>query len=153
MYPKVDFFVGLGLVVFSTVGHFMAGRLRDAEKGLGAGDWPKMILTVLFVLGVMLAGYAVYQYRKQQQSAGPGTYEKGELKNVLLLTLCVAIYIRLVATLGFILLTPFFLFALMRIFGLRQWLKMGLISVVSTAIIYVIFRHYLLVLLPRFILF
>ncbi|GEM_PF-1428305 len=157
MHPKADFFIGLFLVVFSTIGYSMADRLRDAERGLGAGDWPKMILTVLFVLGAILAGYGYYQYRQYvkepSQSDSAEQFEQGELRNIAVLVLCVAIYIRLVALLGFVLLTPFFLFALMRIFGLRQWLKMGVISVVATAIIYVLFNDYLLVLLPRFRLF
>lgn len=160
MYPKVDFFVGIVLVVLSTIGHVLANRLAPAERGLGAGDWPRMILSVLLVLGAILAIYAYYQYRRsggrtaeRSNSEAQQRFEKGELRNVLILTLTVALYVRLVALLGFILLTPPFLFALMAIFGLRQWIKMGVISVVSTAIIYVLFNNLLLVLLPRFTLF
>ena len=80
-------------------------------------------------------------------------YEKGELRQIFLLVLCVALYIKLVAYFGFILLTSPFIFLMMLIFGLREWIKMIIISVVSTAVIYVLFNNFLLVLLPRFNLF
>jgi putative tricarboxylic transport membrane protein len=156
MYPKVDFFIGFFMVVFSTVMYIVAGKFPAAKLGLGAGDWPKLILSVLFVLGMMLAGYSYYCYRKQLRQGGGtshGKYEKKELLHVLILCLCVAAYIRLVGLFGFILLTPFFLFALMFIFGLRKWIKMIIISVASTALVYFIFNDLLLVLLPRFTLF
>jgi hypothetical protein len=156
MYPKVDFFVGFFMVVFSTLMYIVAGKFPSVQKGLGAGDWPQLILTVLFVLGIILSGSSYYSYRKQARQGGEarqGSYEKKELLHVLVLFLCVAAYIRLVGLFGFILLTPFFLFALMFIFGMRKWIKMVIISVVSTAATYLIFDTLLLVLLPRFNLF
>ena len=51
MYPRVDLIIGLFLVVLSTAAHFVADRLPPAKLGLGAGDFPKVILKVLFVAG------------------------------------------------------------------------------------------------------
>ena len=162
MYPKIDLFVGLFIIVFSTAAHFIADKMPDAQRGLGAGDYPKIILKVLIVLGSIQAIYSGYMYWKNLRQAkesqgavpaevtGKGKFDKGELKQVFILILCVALYIRLIALFGFILLTPFFLFALMFIFGLRKWLKMGIISILSTAILYVVFNDWFLVLLPRF---
>ena len=153
MYPKVDFFIGVFMVVFSTVMYIVADKFPAAEKGLGAGDWPKLILSVLFVLGLIQSGYSFYRYRKEVRQGGEtkqSKYEKKELLHVFILFLCVVAYIKLVGLLGFILLTPFFLFALMFIFGMRKWIKMVIISVVSTAVTYLIFNTLLLVQLPRF---
>ncbi len=152
MYPKVDLSIGLALIVFSAVGYSIADRMREVELGIGPGDFPKVILAVLLVLGVILTGHSYYHLRKET-NADVKKFEKSELKHVVLLVLCVAAYIRMVVIFGFLLLTPFFLFALMRIFGLRKWIKMGVISVVATAIIYVVFNEWLLALLPRFTLF
>jgi putative tricarboxylic transport membrane protein len=165
MYPKIDFFVGLFLIAISIIAHSIADKMPEAPQGLGAGDYPKLVLKVLIILGLIQVLYSGYLYWKKMkkmkkmkesegdvpaEAVGKGKFDKGELKHVLILFVCVALYIRLVALFGFILLTPFFLFALMLIFGLRKWLKMGIISIVSTAILYVVFNNWLLVLLPRF---
>jgi cell division protein FtsW (lipid II flippase) len=130
----------------------MAGKLPEAKKGLGPGDYPRVILGILFILGVILAGYAFYIYKKKTRQ-NENKFEKGEFKQVFLLVACVAFYIKIQAYLGFIILTPFFMFAMMYIFGLRKWIKMAAISIVSTAVIYIIFNNFLYVLLPRFNLF
>lgn len=153
MYPKVDFFIGLFMIGFSAFMYSVADRFPAAKQGLGAGDWPKLILSVLLLLGLILAGSSYLSQRKLVKQGGKssyGHYDKNELLHVLVLFLCVAAYIWLVGFFGFILLTPFFLFALMFIFGMRKWIKMGVISVVSTAATYLIFNTLLLVLLPRF---
>lgn len=152
MYPKFDFFVGLFVMVFASVGHYMAGKLQTAPKGLGPGDYPMVILRVLFILGAILTGYAFYMHKKKSRPEGK-KFEKGEFKQVFILFACVALYIKLVAYFGFIFLTPFFMFAMMYIFSLREWIRMTVISVVGTALIYIVFNNYLYVLLPRFNLF
>ena len=152
MYPKVDFIIGLLLVALSTVGYIIAEKLPEVEKGLGPGEYPQFVLTILFLLGLILSAYAYFQLKKNRTSP-ESNYEKGELKQIGLLVICVALYIRLVAYFGFILLTPFFIFLMMLIFGLRRYIKMIVISVIATAVIYVLFNNFLLVLLPRFNLF
>ena len=152
MYPKTDFFIGLFLIALSTVGHIIAEKLPEVERGLGPGDYPQAVLRILFILGILLAGHAYYQLKKMPENK-VSHYEKGELRQIFLLVLCVALYIKLVAYFGFILLTAPFIFLMMLIFGLREWIRMVIISVVSTAVIYVLFNNFLLVLLPRFNLF
>lgn len=153
MYARVDLFVGIFLVVFAAVAHYMAGMLPEAKRGIGPGDYPQVILKVLLVLGLIQIGYAYYHHRKKTPEEEVRKFEKKELFNVFILALCVVAYVRLVTLVGFILLTPFFLFAMMYIFGQRQWIKMTIVSVVSTAVIYLLFNNLLLVLLPRFRLF
>lgn len=152
MYPKTDFFIGLFLIALSAVGHIIAEQLPEVARGLGPGDYPQAVLRILFVLGLLLAGQAYYQLKKKPENV-VSHYEKGELRQIFLLVLCVALYIKLVAYFGFILLTSPFIFLMMLIFGLREWIRMVIISVVSTAVIYVLFNNFLLVLLPRFNLF
>lgn len=152
MHPKIDFFVGLFLIAFAAVGYYMAGLLPTAPKGLGPGDYPKVILGILFILGIILTGYAFYQMKKMTGKA-KSSYEKGEIKLVILLVACVALYIKLQAYLGFIVSTPIFMFIMMYLFSMREWLKMALISIVTTAVVYILFNNFLYVLLPRFNLF
>ena len=152
MYPKIDFIIGLAIMVFAAVGRYMAGLLPPAKKGLGPGDYPKVILTIIFFLGMILAGNAFYQYRKKLGSKKKN-FEKGEFKQVLLLAGTTALYIKIQFYFGYLFLTPVFMFVMMYLFGLRKWIKMAAISVVTGAATYIIFNNYLYVLLPRFNLF
>jgi putative tricarboxylic transport membrane protein len=153
MYAKVDFAIGIFLIIFSAAAHYLAGKMPAAKQGLGPGDYPKVILKVLFILGLSLAVSSFVRIRKAAGKNNVKNFDKNELKNVLILFLCVAVYIWLVNFLGFIILTPFFLFALMYILGLKKWFRMIAISVLTTAVVYLIFNRLLLVLLPRFSLF
>jgi hypothetical protein len=49
---------------------------------------------------------------------------------------------------GFPLLTPFFLFGTIALFGYRRWWKNAIISVVATGIIFVLFNVIFMVFLP-----
>ncbi len=70
MHPKVDFFIGLFLVAFSVVAFFIAGELPEAKKGLGPGDYPQVVLSTLFVLGVIQVGYSFFLQRKKSHPRG-----------------------------------------------------------------------------------
>ncbi len=152
MYPKIDFIVGLVIMVFAAAGHYMAGLLPPAKKGLGPGDYPRVILTILFFLGLLLAGNAFYQVKKKLGKTRKN-YEKGEVTQILLLAGSTAAYIKLQMYFGYLLLTPVFMFVMMYLFGLRKWVKMAAISVITGAATYILFNNYLYVLLPRFNLF
>jgi hypothetical protein len=152
MYPKIDFFIGLFLMAFSSAGYYIANKLPAAKKGLGPGDYPKVILGLLFILGLILAGYAFYQFKKTTPT-GKKKFEKGEVRQVFLLAACVALYIKLLFYFGFLLLTPVIMFVMMYLFGLRKWIKMVVISIATSVITFVIFNNFLYVLLPRFNLF
>ncbi len=152
MHPKIDFISGIVLMVFSVAAHRMADRLPPVPKGLGPGDYPKVIVTILFILGLILSGNAYYTARKKSWE-GKKSYAKEEFKQVFLLVLCIAVYIKLVGYMGYLYLTPFFVFAMMYLYGLRTWVKMGVISLVTGVFTYVLFNNYLYVLLPRFNLF
>lgn len=152
MYPKIDFFIGLFLVVFSAAGYLIAGTLPTAPKGLGPGDYPRVILGLLVILGGILAANALFQMKNTTGKAARH-YEKGEVKHVVLLAACVAFYIKILPYFGFLLLTPVFLFAMMYLFGFRKWVEMAAIGVVTTVATFLLFNNFLYVLLPHFNLF
>ena len=152
MHSKIDFLVGLFLMALSTAGYILAGKFPPAPKGLGPGDYPRVILVLLFLLGSILAGSAFYNL-KNRTISDKTDYEKGELKQVFLLVAVVAAYIKLLSVFGYLLLTPFAVFGMMYLFGLRKWMTMAVISIVTSVFTFVLFNDYLYVLLPRFNLF
>jgi putative tricarboxylic transport membrane protein len=152
MHSKVDFITGLCLIAFSIVGVVAAGNFPPAPKGLAPGDFPRAIFVLLFILGGILAGNAFYTIKKK---AFPDkkSYEKGELKQVFVLVSVIAAYIQLLSVFGYLLLTPVVVFVMMYLYGLRKWVRMAVISIVTSVSTFVLFNNYMYVLLPRFNLF
>jgi hypothetical protein len=152
MTSTIDLFTGLFLIVFSVAAHIYAGSLPEVTRGLGPGDYPRVVLKGILVLGTILAATSVYHLRKSE-NPNVKKFEKGEFRQVVILVICIALYTALVRFFGFIILTPLFMFMMMLIFGLRKWVRMIVISVITTAVTYYLFNNLLLVLLPRFRLF
>jgi hypothetical protein len=146
---RVDFFTGIGFMalavyVFTTANHFF-----KVDKGIGPGDYPKVIAVGLFILGAILSLSSFLQ-------GFSGETAKPNWRAALRLAIFVAVtlvYIQLMKILGFIVLTPFYLFFGIYFFGYRKWLTMALTSILVTAAIHVIFREIFLVMLPVFRLF
>lgn len=152
MSAKVDFFVGLSLMVLMVAAHFVAARLPRVPRGLGPGDYPRVVINALLTLGALLAVSAFYRLKKQSQP-DVKKFVQNELKQVFMLLACVVLYLVLVRTFGYLVLTPFFMVAMMYLFGLRKWVQMVAVGVIATVVTYVIFNNLLYVLLPRFNLF
>lgn len=152
MHSKVDFITGLCLMAFSIAGYLTAGQFPPAPKGLAPGDYPRAILGMLFILGGILAGNAFFTIKKK---AFPDkkNFEKGELKQVFILVAVIAGYIQLLSVFGYLLLTPVVVFIMMYLYGLRKWVQMAVISIVTSVSTFVLFNNYMYVLLPRFNLF
>lgn len=154
MNVKVDFFVGIFLLVFSVGIFYMTGQMPQKEDGLGPGDYPRVIAYCVALLGFIQTVLSVRRMRRADQpTSSPRIFEKREILNIFFLTVCVAVYLVALPYLGFIILTPFLMFMMMLLFGLRKWIKMIVVSVVSTAVVYFLFDKFFLVLLPRFSLF
>ncbi len=151
MTAKVDFGVGVCLIILSAGVYYMTSKMPQKELGLGPGDYPRVIVYGLGMLGLILSIRSFFKIRKNPEKEKK--FEKGEILQVAYLILCVALYLTILPYLGFIILTPIFMFGMMYIFGLRKWLKMGIISVVATVIVYILFDRFFMVLLPELNLF
>ena len=75
--------------------------------------------------------------------------EKGDKKTFLLFLAECAIYLVVLRYLGFLISTMILLGAIVRLLGEKNWVKVILISVVTSLIIYFLFGVYLGVMLPK----
>lgn len=153
---KVDLGTGLAIMAVSVIVFITAGKMPTVPLGIGPGGYPTVISIALFFLGLALSIQNIPWKLKsgtarRKDSGKPITWHM--LKRPLMIGVVVFIYIRGMFYLGFLMLTPFFLFFAIWFFGYRRWLRSAIISVVTTAIIYVVFYHGFQVLLPRFTLF
>ncbi len=150
-----DFFIGIGIVVFGIVVFMLSSALPSAPTGLGSRGYPMFLAILLIVLGLTLA----------LPIALKGEL-KGELKiqfsgfkdphAVIKIAVCVAmsfLYVFLVARLGFLLLTPIYLFGLMMLFGYRKYVLASVVSILLPVGVFFLFTRVFYVFLPTFRLF
>jgi putative tricarboxylic transport membrane protein len=144
-----DMATGIFLMLLSAYWFHEANKMMTVELGLGPGDYPKVVSTGLFILGFILTVQSVIK-------GFPKPSFKIDKKAILRLVIFVAvtfIYVQLLRTLGFILLTPFYLFFGCWFFGYRRLIIAAIASVGVTAFVYVVFRMIFMVILPQFRLF
>jgi hypothetical protein len=146
---RVDFGMGIGFMALAVFVFLTANRMMQVDKGIGPGDYPKVIAVGLFILGAILSIDSFLR-------GFPPLTEKINWKIVIRTIIFIAVsilYIQLLRPLGFILLTPFYLFFGIYYFGYRKWRTMILVSILVTAAIHLIFREIFFVMLPVFRLF
>lgn len=134
----------LAVVVF-----MLTLNMAKVPLGIGPGDYPRVIAVGLFILG----GIQAIQGWKKGSPPLEGLYPPGTLKRVFGLVVMTFIYVKLLGYLGFVYLTPFFMFGAMYYFGMRKIVTSSIVSVTMTVAIYAVFKIVFHVPLPRFTLF
>jgi hypothetical protein len=142
----VDFFTGLALVALA-VGVFVGTLdLPQVPRGIGPGDYPRVVAWGLLLLGAALAVQSGLKlWRRQPPSL---RFPLRAFPRVLLMVGMTAAYIYLMPHAGFVLLTPAYLFATMVFFGLRRYVVGAATSLIVTVALFVTFRYAFQVLLP-----
>ena len=125
-------------VIYSIVSHFGF----KVEWKLSPYLFPLFISLMLFVLSIslLLSGLKGMDEKKS---------EKGDKKTFLLFLAECAIYLVDLRYIGFLISTMILLGAIVRLLGEKNWVKVILISVVTSLIIYFLFGVYLGVMLPK----
>jgi hypothetical protein len=146
---RADFFGGVGVMVFAASVYLITLDMPRAPIGIGPGDYPRFIVTGLFVLGGILAARSYVAGLKPMK----GLYPPKALLYVAALTVITYIYIRLMPYLGFLYLTPIYLMAAFFLFGVKERFRALFISITCAGAIYGVFTSAFQVLLPKFSLF
>jgi len=141
---RIDVWTGVALMALSVAVWVLTADLPTPKRGIGPGDYPRVITAVLFLLGLtmtisnLVSGYPAKGDRTNWKYIG----------RMALMALMAFIYVRLLKFFGFPLLTPLFLFGTIALFGYRRWWKNAFISLLSTGIIFVLFNVIFMVFLP-----
>ena len=146
---RADFGMGLGFMVLAVFVFVIANGFLKADKGIGPGDYPKVVAAGLFILGAILALDSFLR-------GFPPLSEKVDWKRVRKLVIFIAVtlvYVQSMKLLGFIVTTPVFLYFGIYFFGYKKRLTAVLVSIGVTASIHIIFREIFFVMLPTFRLF
>jgi|GEM_PF-685198 len=166
---KPDLIGGFIVMAFCALAFFLGRGLPEEARA-----FPLFLLGCLAVLGACLAfnGWrgkrvvekSVFEIElemedkvKSQAEAGqpaePASVAepKPESENIFLIFLTVLLavaYVAALPTLGFTLSTPIFIFVTLRLLGMRRYLTLVLISVLTTVTVFVVFKTVMYVSIP-----
>ncbi len=116
---------------------------------LGPEFWPKIVLGLIFVLGVLVSVGTLRQINKEKSWGEPLiVLDKSKARLFSAIGL-VAAYLLLIQVVGFILTTPPFMILFMLLLGERHKGWMLSVSIGMTAIIVILFTKAMYVPLPR----
>ena len=144
-----DLIMGVVLMLLSAFWYFQATRMTKVELGIGPGGYPKFVSVCLFLLALILT---VQTVRKGIAKREEKINRKEFSRQIIFFVLSFS-YIHFMSSMGFILLTPPYLFFLCWFFGYRKYIVAGIISIGLTAGVYYVFQTIFHIMLPAFRLF
>jgi hypothetical protein len=144
-----DIIMGILFMALAVFWFMKANKMVKVEFGIGPGGYPKFISVGLFILALFMT---VQSIRKGLPKLEIKIDRKALLRQIIFFAVTFA-YIRLMRVMGFLILTPLYLFFQCWFFGYRKYIIAAIISIGLTAGIYYTFQMIFLIMLPRFRLF
>lgn len=143
----VNIILAIVLILFGCFYSYLTIHLpdRNLPNTLGSAFMPWVLVTSLFILSALLLLQTIY---KGSAESCDYAISKKEGTSILFLVVLVIVYIKAMAYFGFLLVTPFFLVALMLTVGARKWKEVLLTSTLVTFGIYLFFQKVFQIILP-----
>ncbi len=130
-----------GLIFFlSTIG------IKPVKRGLSPADFPRLITIAMMICGVALIIKSLFT----KQKVSDGRIDPDFVKKFIALIVLFAVYVLLLDVIGFLWLTPFFVFSAAYIFGMKRFFLNIVVSIGTTFLVYYIFSEIFKVPLPHF---
>ncbi len=144
-----DGWAGLAVLIASLVLFGLTLGLKgNPMVPIGPGFYPRIVLGVTAVLALLLVAADWFAAKRPAPPPQPRNY-----RLVAVMFLAFGVYCGVLPYLGFRVATFVYLAVSNLLLdpprGARGWGRVGLIALIGTVVIYYIFEHYLLVLLPR----
>ena len=142
--PFSELVIGVACMALGVAVFIAAGSLQKVKLGIGPAGMPKFVAVLLMVLGLAQTVTAVSTGVKKPEF-------KVDKKAASLFAAAVVmsvVYVLLVDTIGFIIMTPLLLIGLMWLFGERNIVKMLIIAAITTVCIWLLFTKVFMIFLP-----
>ena len=146
--------MGLGAWLFRQTFSFSVTASERVGGGIDAAGYPRLLAGLTVLLGLALAGRALWKWRTAGRAAAPGpagdaaAQGGGKLRAALAFAVLL-LYTLLLEPLGFLLATPLAVGVLLRIIGGRGPLHATVAAIAFTAAIFVFFRYGVNIVLPE----
>lgn len=141
-----DFWIGMAVIAISVFFFLEAGKMPTQSRGIGPGDYPRVVCVMLFVLGVVQVARILIV----------NGFPRVDWKNVQTRFLIRAgvmvaasyLYYKLLKPVGFPVITPIYAWGAMMLFGYKYKIKAAIICVVFSTAVYLLFTNVFMVMLP-----
>lgn len=144
---RINIGISIGLILFGGFYSYLITRLpeRNMENTLKSSFIPWLLVILLFFLAALLL---VWNLLRGSQEACDYRISARERNGLLILVALVIVYILALPYLGFLLLTPPLLAALIWLTGSRRWAEIVGVALGSTVVVYLFFTLLFRVQLP-----
>ena len=142
--PFSELVIGIVCIALGLAVYMAAGNLQQVKLGIGPGGFPRFIGILLAILGVAQTAMTL----KSGVNAPAVNVDKRAASLFAAAVAMSVAYVLVVSTIGFIIATPMLLIGLMILFGERSIVKMLIISVITTACIWLLFTEVFMIFLP-----
>lgn len=151
---KKDIFLSIIFIVISITIYILTYQFPQQTVALSPKVFPRFVSTCLFILSItlLIQGIAGVKKNSEQKKVQPMFY-KAFILRLLLMILLAFFYTRILPLIGYVLATPPFIAGAMLLFNEKRWIWIIAVSIITTALLYVLFRMIFRIPLPRFDLF
>ena len=140
---------GIFLMLFASYWFYEANKMMKVDLGIGPGGYPMFVSTGLFIMGLILTIQSIIKGIPKPE----GKIEKKAALRVVVFVIVTFAYVQLMRYVGFLLLTPFYMFFACCFFEYRKKIIAAIASVCVPVVLFVVFRMVFYVALPTFKLF
>ena len=151
---KKEIILSIFFMIISMTIYVLTYQFPQQTVALSPKVFPQFVSVCLFILSLVLLIQGVTGVKKESEQKKV----KLALNNIFLLKMLTMIilaffYIRVLPLTGYKIATPLFLAGSMLLFNEKRWFMIVIVSIVATALLYILFRIVFKIPLPRFNLF
>ncbi|MGB9701002.1 MAG: tripartite tricarboxylate transporter TctB family protein [Thermodesulfobacteriota bacterium] len=146
----MDIYIGLALMTLSAVFFGLTFQFPKQTLAMPPTLFPRIICLGLFIMATILFWQGWKKRTLRSEIVKESAFPWGRFLAMIILAF---VYTRVLELVSYILATPFLIAGLMIIFYEKRWLRITTVSLTATFVIYIIFRIFFKVPLPRFELF
>jgi len=144
---KAEIIWALIFIAFGTVFYYLTLDLRPSPgPDVGGAFYPRLLVYATLILSFKLLYNALKREKKESEELFD--FENGGFWDVILVIIISFTYLYLLDIIGFLLLTPIYLFLLLTIIEAKTFAYRILISILTTGIVMYVFQNFLNVPFP-----
>lgn len=148
---KKEIFLSTIFIVISITIYILTYQFPQHTVALSPKVFPRFVSTCLFILSITLLIQGIAGAKKNSEQKKVQTmFYKVFILRLLLMILLAFFYTRILPLIGYVLATPPFVAGAMLLFNEKRWIWIIAFSIITTALLYVLFRMIFRVPLPRF---
>ena len=151
---KTEIIIGIFLMILSFAFYTLTYQFPEQTLAFSPKIFPRFVGVCLFIISSVLVIQGITAVRRGSQEEKPKpTIDKAFLIRLFLAILIGYAYTRLLPITGYVVATPPFIAGIMLVFNEKRWLTIVVTSIITTSLLYILFRIIFRVPLPRFSLF